>query len=132
MQTISVSELQTNLGLYLEKVKDGDEIIVEDDNKMIARILPFDENNEEQILVSQGFMTLPKKELPEDFWESDAPEIPLEKIVKAIRGERDEYAKQFNYDLDLIFEDLQKKQKESGRKYVSFSDKKNKDTKKSA
>ena len=90
MQTISVSELQHNLGLYLEKVKDGDEIIVEDDNKMIARILPFDENNEEQVLISQGFMTLPKKELPEDFWDSDAPEIPWEKIVKAIRGERDE------------------------------------------
>ena len=57
-----------------------------------------------------------------------------DEIVKETRRLRDEYAKQFNYDLDLIFEDLQKKQKESGRKYVSFSDKKNKnnDTKKVA
>jgi len=49
-----------------------------------------------------------------------------DEIVKETRRLRDEYTKQFNYNLDLIFEDLQKKQKESGRKYVSFSDKKNK------
>ncbi len=47
-----------------------------------------------------------------------------DKIVKETRRLRDEYAKQFNYDLDLIFEDLQKKQKKSGRKYVSLSGKK--------
>ena len=90
MQTISISELQQNLGLYLEKVKDGDEIIVEETGEAIARILPFAEDNEEQILVSQGLMRLPKKELPEDFGDTDAPEIPLEKIVEAIRAERDE------------------------------------------
>ena len=90
MQTISVSDLQQNLGLYLEKVKDGDEIIVEDHNKIIARILPFDENDEEQTLVSQGFMTLPKKQLTDDFWETDSPEVSTEKIVETIRSERDE------------------------------------------
>lgn len=90
MQTITVSELQNNLGLYLEKVKDGDEIIVKDADSLIARILPFDKSDEEQLLVSQGLMSLPKKELSEDFWESDAPEIPLGKIVKTIRSERNE------------------------------------------
>ena len=90
MQTISVSELQHNLSLYLEKVKDGDEIIIEDENEVIARILPFDEKTEEQILVSQRIMTLPKKELTEDFWEMDAPEISREKIVEITRAERDE------------------------------------------
>ncbi len=66
MQTISVSELQQNLSLYLEKVKDGDEIIIEETGEVIARILPFDIEDE------------------------DAPEISLEEIVKAIRSERDE------------------------------------------
>lgn len=46
-----------------------------------------------------------------------------DEIVEEIHKYREEYAKKFNYDLDLIFEDLQKKQRESGRKYVSFSDK---------
>ena len=88
MQTISINELQHNLSLYLDKVKDGDEIIVEDENEIIARILPFE--NEEQKLVLQGLMAMPENNLPEDFWESDASEIPLEKIVEAIRSERDE------------------------------------------
>ena len=88
METISISELQHNLGLYLDKVKDGDEIIIEDENEVIARILPF--NNDEEKLVSQGLMTLPEKHLPEDFWETGAPEISLKKIVETIRSERDE------------------------------------------
>jgi len=47
-----------------------------------------------------------------------------DEIVEETRRLRDEYAKKFNYDLDLIFEDLKRKQEESGRKYVSFSDEK--------
>lgn len=90
MQTISVSELKHNLNVYLKKVKDGDEIIVEDGNEMIARILPFEEMDEEKTLVSKGFMTLPKKQLTEDFWDMAAPEVSTEKIVEVIRSERDE------------------------------------------
>lgn len=90
MQTVTVDELQHNLSLYLKKAKNGDEIIVEDNNEVIARILPLNSETEEQILVSQGIMTLPKKELPADFWKMDAPEVPLKKIVEAIRSERDE------------------------------------------
>lgn len=90
MSTVSVSELQHNLILYLEKAKDGDEIIVEEKNEAIARILPFNAKDEDSVLVAEGLMRLPKKELSEDFWETDAPEIPTEKIVEAIRSERDE------------------------------------------
>lgn len=88
MQTISINELQLNLNLYLNKVKDGDEIVIEDENEVIARISPF--NTEDEKLVSQGLMTMPENSLPEDFWEADVPELPLEKIVETIRSERDE------------------------------------------
>ncbi len=44
----------------------------------------------EQMLVSQGIMTLPKTSLTEDYWETDAPKISIEKIVETIRSERDE------------------------------------------
>ncbi len=90
MHTVSISELQQNLISYLEKAKDGDEIIVDDEHEVIARILPAEAKNEEARLVAEGLMSLPKKELTEDFWEADAPEISLEKIVEAIRSERDE------------------------------------------
>ena len=37
-------------------------------------------------------------------------------IVNEVRKHRDEHARQFNYDLDKIFEDLMRKQENSGRK----------------
>jgi len=43
-----------------------------------------------------------------------------DEIVEEVRKTRDEYAAKFNYNLDEIFADLQKKQAESGREYVSF------------
>ncbi|MCI5219365.1 MAG: hypothetical protein D3914_09285 [Candidatus Electrothrix sp. LOE2] len=45
-------------------------------------------------------------------------------LIEEIRRNRNEYAKQFNYNLDAICRDLEKKQKLSGRKVVSFSPKK--------
>ncbi len=41
-------------------------------------------------------------------------------IVEEVRKARDEYAKQFNYDLDAICRDLKKKQEQPGKKVVSF------------
>jgi hypothetical protein len=41
-------------------------------------------------------------------------------IVEEVRKVRDEYARQFDYDLDAIFRDLQERQKQSGKQVVSF------------
>jgi hypothetical protein len=40
--------------------------------------------------------------------------------IKEIRKFREEYARQFNYDVKAICRDIQKKQAKSGRKIVSF------------
>jgi hypothetical protein len=45
-------------------------------------------------------------------------------IVEEVRRIRNEYAKQFNYDLDAVCRDLRQKQERSGRKIVSFPPKK--------
>ena len=39
-------------------------------------------------------------------------------IVEEIRKNRDEYAKQFNYDLHAICQDIRKKQGRTGRRVV--------------
>ena len=44
-----------------------------------------------------------------------------DEIIKETRRRRDEYAAQFDYDLNAILADLQKKQTESNRQYVSFT-----------
>ena len=46
--------------------------------------------------------------------------MPNDPIVDEIRAIRDAYAKQYDYDLDAIFEDIKKKEVESGRRFVSF------------
>lgn len=44
-----------------------------------------------------------------------------DEIVEEIHQIREAYAKSFNYDLNAIFEDLRKKEAESGREVVSLS-----------
>jgi hypothetical protein len=41
-------------------------------------------------------------------------------IVDEVRKAREEYARQFNYDLDAICRDLRKKQELSGAKVISL------------
>ncbi len=42
-------------------------------------------------------------------------------IVDEVRKARDEYARQFNYDLNAICRDLKKHQDAGGRRVVSFA-----------
>ena len=44
-----------------------------------------------------------------------------DEIVEEIHRIRQEYAQSFNYDLDAIFKDLQKKEVESGIKVVNLA-----------
>lgn len=44
-------------------------------------------------------------------------------ILEDIHRIREEHAKSFNYDLDAMFEDLQKRQYEDGRQVVNLSQK---------
>ena len=95
MNTIEISELQKHLGNYLAQVKRGQEFAIEEDDKIIAQILPYGAKNglseDEKKLVAEGLMRLPlQEETDEDFWEMDLPEVDLEKIVETIRNERDE------------------------------------------
>ena len=52
-----------------------------------------------------------------------------DEIVKETRRWRDEYARKFNYDLDLMFADLKRKEAQSGREYTSLADDKMKKSK---
>jgi hypothetical protein len=48
-------------------------------------------------------------------------------IVDEVRKAREEYARSFNYDLKAMFDDLQRRQRESGRTMVSFPPKRRSD-----
>ncbi len=47
--------------------------------------------------------------------------MPGDSVVDEIRAIRDEYAKQFDYDLHAIFQDIKKQEMASDRQFVTCS-----------
>jgi|SRR5215475_13154467 len=46
MKTVSVKQLQNDLVRYLDEVRAGEEVIIEDRNNPVAKIIPFGANGE--------------------------------------------------------------------------------------
>ena len=94
MQTVNIAELKSNLSAFLEQVRNGEELIVKDRNRPIARLMPLaageDLDAEEEILVGAGLMRLPLEAKSDEFLNLPAPEVSLETIREMIRSERDE------------------------------------------
>jgi prevent-host-death family protein len=93
MRTANVSELKSRLSSYLAYVQQGEEIIVRDRNRPIARIVPLTteggEESEETALVAAGVLKLPVT-LPASFWSWKGGKITEKRAIKAVRDERDE------------------------------------------
>lgn len=94
MQTVNIADLKNNLSAWLEQVRNGEELLVKDRNRPIARVMPLlsGENldAEEEALVAAGLMRLPMREKNNDFLEMSAPQVSMEDIQAVIRAERDE------------------------------------------
>lgn len=94
MQTVNIAELKSNLSAFLEMVRNGEELIVKDRNRPIARLMPLaageDLDAEEEILVGAGLMRLPLETKSDEFFNMPAPNVSVETIQKIIRDERDE------------------------------------------
>lgn len=95
MQTVTVSDLQNNLPAYLEQVLRGEELLVEDRSRPIARLLPLvaggaDLDDEEIKLARAGLLRLPLQAKTDDFFSLPAPDVPLGDILSAVQAVRDE------------------------------------------
>ncbi len=94
MITVNIADLKNNLSAYLEQVRHGQELIVKDRNRAVARVLPLtageDLDAEEAELVAAGLMRLPIADIPKDFWKMPAPTVSMDKIIAAIQADRDE------------------------------------------
>ena len=75
MKTAAVSKLKASLSEYLLKVKAGEEVIVTDRGKPIAKIVPL-KRSETAIpshlltLEKAGLARIGRGKLPEDFWKT--------------------------------------------------------------
>ena len=95
MRTVDVSELESQLSGYLQDVRNGEEIVIEDQRVPVARILPYrhDSGEEaEQQLVASGAMKLAKEKIDwNQFFLLPAGNVPHEIAVAALidgRGDR--------------------------------------------
>jgi prevent-host-death family protein len=57
---VGIRELRNHLSAYLERVKEGDEVVVTDRGQAVARLLPMGMSKLEQ-LIAEGLVTPPKE-----------------------------------------------------------------------
>ena len=89
MKTVNIGTLKNELSAYLRYVRNGEEIVVHDRNKPVARIIPFrlaDVSEEESYLVSIGVLKLPEEEMDwDEFWKLPRPTVSNEAAKEAIK-----------------------------------------------
>ena len=64
MRTVNISTLKAKLSAHLDMVKNGEEMLVCDRNKPVARIIPcttVDESERERRLIARGVLVPAKK-----------------------------------------------------------------------
>jgi len=94
MRVVNIADLKNNLSAHLERVRRGEELLVKDRNRPIARLVPLaageDLDSEEMELAAAGLIRLPTKSLPDSFWKMPAPHVSFNAAVSAITSDRDE------------------------------------------
>ena len=97
MKTVNIGKLKDNLSAYLQEVRNGEEVIVQDRKKPIARIVPIrsaDFTDEELYLASIGVLKLPENPQGIDweaFWAKPRPTVSDEAVKEAmdwVKGDR--------------------------------------------
>lgn len=94
MRTVNIADLKNGLSKYLRAVRGGEEILIKDRNTPVAKIVPLahtdDLDAETLALVAAGKLRPGKGKLPESFWSTPAPRIPLKRLVAAVVADREE------------------------------------------
>lgn len=68
MKTVNIGDLKANLSAHLKLVRKGEEVLVCDRNKPVARIVPYqtdDHSEQMKRLIASGVIRPPKKPRPD-------------------------------------------------------------------
>ena len=95
MKTAAVSELKALLSKYLSKVKAGEEVVVTDRGRPIAKIIPIKRTEMEipphlLMLERAGLARIGKTSLPAGFWSLPRPKDKKGALLKALLNERED------------------------------------------
>jgi prevent-host-death family protein len=94
MRSVNIAELKNRLSAYLNEVRAGEEIIIRDRDRPIARILPLraeGENEGRLNLAAAGKIRLGNGEpIDDDFWDLPAPKLKPADLHRVIEEDRNE------------------------------------------
>ncbi len=93
MRSTNIADLRNRLTQYLREVRAGEEIVVRDRQRPIAKIVPFsvdDDDADDAALVAAGLMRQGSGRIPPSFWKARRSRLTLPTAVAAVRADRDE------------------------------------------
>lgn len=91
MRSTNIADLRNRLTQYLREVRSGEEIVVRDRQRPIAKIVPFtvdEAEAEDAALVAAGLMRKGSGALPRSFWNARRPHLALKRAVTAVLADR--------------------------------------------
>lgn len=93
IKTTSISELKAKLSAFLDIVRQGDEVLVTDRGRLIARLAPVKggrlEESRRDLLLRTGRLRAPVAALPKDFWKRARPADQKGRSLAALLDERE-------------------------------------------
>lgn len=94
MKTTTVSKLKASLSEYLRLVKAGEEVLVTERGRPVAKLTPATTSDmlpDHLVeMEKQGFIKIGSGKLPKGFWDLPRPKDPKGLILKAALREREE------------------------------------------
>lgn len=94
MKITTVSKLKASLSEYLRSVKAGEEVLVTERGRPIAKLTPAANSDmlPDQLveMEKQGLIKIGSGKLPKNFWDLPRPKDPKGLVLKAALREREE------------------------------------------
>lgn len=94
MKTTTVSKLKAALSGYLRRVKAGEEVLITERGRPVAKLTPaLSPHTLPEYLAEmekQGLIKLGTGRLPKGFWDMPRPEDPKGSVLKAVLRDREE------------------------------------------
>jgi prevent-host-death family protein len=94
MTTATVSKLKASLSAYLRRVKAGEEVLVSERGRPIAKLVPVSSSeglpDHVTALVKQGLARVGSRPLSRDFCKLPRPMDPKGQVLRALLEEREQ------------------------------------------
>lgn len=89
MRSANIAELRDRLTQYLREVRAGEEIIVRDRQRPIAKIVPLSvDDDAEAALVAAGLLRKAQRPLPAAFWRTRRGGVTIRTALAALSEDR--------------------------------------------